>query len=332
MKKLAAMVSASLLVASSAAMADVYLGGKVGKTWLDDACNNTDSCDLDGTTAGALLGYNFNDWLAVEGGYDYLGKFNGAGLNHDTIQAYTLAPKLSYALTEKWDLYGKVGAARVRYGDVYDNSYLGAAGVEYAATSNLGVRVEYQYLSDMNNDIVRAKAHTTTLGLVYRFGGNDNQPAPMMAEEQPVAEQQPVAQQAPVQEPMAAEPKMVTKTVEFQKLDSKSFAHNSAKLSEEGKEQLNDLVTFLNAHPQANVEITGHTDSSGSEAYNQKLSEKRAQAVSDALQEKGVDAARISAKGEGESSPIASNATAAGREQNRRVEIVIPAFEYQVEE
>ncbi|MCG6507045.1 OmpA family protein, partial [Vibrio parahaemolyticus] len=112
----------------------------------------------------------------------------------------------------------------------------------------------------------------------------------------------------------------------------KSFAHNSAKLSEEGKEQLNDLVTFLNAHPQANVEITGHTDSSGSEAYNQKLSEKRAQAVSDALKEKGVDAARISAKGEGESSPIASNATAAGREQNRRVEIVIPAFEYQVEE
>ncbi len=243
-----------------------------------------------------------------------------------------MAPKLSYALTEQWDLYGKVGAARVRYGDASDYSYLGAAGVEYAATRNLGVRVEYQYLSDMNNDVVRAKAHTTTLGLVYRFGGNDNQPAPVMAEEQPVAEPQPVVEQAPVQEPVAAAPKMVTKTVAFQKLDSKSFAHNSAKMSEEGKAQLGDLVAFLNEHPQANVEITGHTDSTGAEAYNQKLSEKRAQGVSDALQEKGIDAARITAKGEGESNPIASNATAAGREQNRRVEIVIPSFEYQVEE
>ncbi|MBO0236834.1 OmpA family protein, partial [Vibrio parahaemolyticus] len=75
-----------------------------------------------------------------------------------------------------------------------------------------------------------------------------------------------------------------------------------------------------------------HTDSAGAEAYNQKLSEKRAQGVSDALQEQGIDAARITAKGEGEDNPLASNATAAGGEQNRRVEIVIPSFEYQVEE
>lgn len=328
MNKLAAMVSASLLVTSSVAMADVYIGAKVGKTWLDDACNNTESCDLDGTTAGALLGYNFNDWLALEGGYDYLGKFNGAGINRDSSEAFTLAPKLSYALTEKWDLYGKVGGARVLYGNSSDYSYLGAAGVEYAATNNLGVRVEYQYLSDINNDVVRAQAHTTTLGLVYRFGGSDNQPEPMMAEE-------PVAQPAPVQEPapvVPAEPKMVTKTVEFQKIGSESFGHDSAKMSDAGKEQLNDLVTYLNAHPQANVEISGHTDSTGSEAYNQKLSEKRAKAVADALQEKGIDVSRITAVGEGESDPVASNATEEGRKQNRRVEIVIPEFEYQVEQ
>lgn len=324
MKKLAAMVSASMLVASTAAMADVYVGAKVGKTWLDDACHNTESCDLDGTTAGALLGYNFNDWLALEGGYDYLGKFNGAGIDRDTAEAFTIAPKLSVGLTDSLDLYGKVGGARVFYGHSSDYSYLGAAGLEYAATSNLGVRLEYQYLSDINNDVVRAKAHTTTLGLVYRFGGND-EPAPVVAPVKPA----PVAEPAPAPEP---EPQIVTKTFEFQRLDSKTFANDSASLSAEKKAQLDDLVVFMNEHPQAKVEVTGHTDSSGPEAYNQKLSEKRAQAVATALEEKGIAASRITATGQGESNPVASNKTAEGREQNRRVEIVIPAFDYQVQE
>lgn len=320
MKKLTAMVSASMLVASTATMADLYVGAKVGKTWLDDACHNTESCDLDGTTAGALLGYNFADWLALEGGYDYLGKFNGAGIDRDTAEAFTIAPKLSVGLTDTLDLYGKVGGARVFYGNSSDYSYLGAAGLEYAATSNLGVRLEYQYLSDINNDVVRAKAHTTTLGLVYRFGGSE-EPAPVMAPVKPA----PVAQPAP-------EPEIVTKTFEFQRLDSKTFANDSAELSVEKKAQLNDLVIFMKEHPQAKVEVTGHTDSSGPEAYNQTLSEKRALAVASVLEEKGIAASRIKATGQGESSPVASNKTAEGREQNRRVEIVIPAFKYQVQE
>ncbi|XAW88890.1 OmpA family protein [Vibrio sp. CDRSL-10 TSBA] len=320
MKKLTAMVSASMLVASTATMADLYVGAKVGKTWLDDACHNTESCDLDGTTAGALLGYNFTDWLALEGGYDYLGKFNGAGIDRDTAEAFTIAPKLSVGLTDALDLYGKVGGARVFYGNSSDYSYLGAAGLEYAATSNLGVRLEYQYLSDINNDVVRAKAHTTTLGLVYRFGGSE-EPAPVMAPVKPA----PVAQPAP-------EPEIVTKTFEFQRLDSKTFANDSAELSAEKKAQLNDLVIFMKEHPQAKVEVTGHTDSSGPEAYNQTLSEKRALAVAAVLEEKGIVASRIKATGQGENSPVASNKTAEGREQNRRVEIVIPAFKYQVQE
>ncbi|WGY47385.1 OmpA family protein [Vibrio sp. ABG19] len=320
MKKLTAMVSASMLVASTATMADLYVGAKVGKTWLDDACHNTESCDLDGTTAGALLGYNLTDWLALEGGYDYLGKFNGAGIYRDTAEAFTIAPKLSVGLTDALDLYGKVGGARVFYGNSSDYSYLGAAGLEYAATSNLGVRLEYQYLSDINNDVVRAKAHTTTLGLVYRFGGSA-EPAPVMAPVKPA----PAAKPAP-------EPQIVTKTFEFQRLDSKTFANDSAELSADKKAQLNDLVIFMKEHPQAKVEVTGHTDSSGPEAYNQKLSEKRAQAVAAVLEEKGIAAYRIKATGQGESSPVASNKTAEGREQNRRVEIVIPAFKYQVQQ
>ncbi|RJP69895.1 MAG: OmpA family protein [Candidatus Abyssobacteria bacterium SURF_17] len=86
---------------------------------------------------------------------------------------------------------------------------------------------------------------------------------------------------------------------------------------------LDNAVRVLNLNPTMKVEIRGHTDSAGSDAYNQTLSEKRAQAVMDYLLSKGVGADRLSAKGMGESNPVASNDTPEGRAQNRRVEFNI---------
>jgi OmpA-OmpF porin, OOP family len=71
------------------------------------------------------------------------------------------------------------------------------------------------------------------------------------------------------------------------------------------------------------VDVNGYTDSSGSDAHNQLLSERRADTVKQALIEDGVSASRISTRGEGASNPVASNATAEGRAQNRRVEIIL---------
>jgi outer membrane protein OmpA-like peptidoglycan-associated protein len=71
------------------------------------------------------------------------------------------------------------------------------------------------------------------------------------------------------------------------------------------------------------VEVGGHTDSVGSEAYNQGLSERRADAVRDYLMSKGVKASRLTARGYGESRPVASNDTEEGRAENRRVELVV---------
>jgi OOP family OmpA-OmpF porin len=82
---------------------------------------------------------------------------------------------------------------------------------------------------------------------------------------------------------------------------------------------LDGVVELLRKRPEAKVEIRGHTDSVGKDAYNQKLSERRAQAVVDYLVSKGIPAANLSAKGFGESRPVASNDTPEGREQNRRV-------------
>ena len=87
---------------------------------------------------------------------------------------------------------------------------------------------------------------------------------------------------------------------------------------------LDEVVDTLIRNPDIKlVEIQGHTDSAGSDGYNQALSEKRANSVKDYVISKGIDAGRISSRGFGESKPIASNDTPEGRAQNRRIEIKI---------
>jgi outer membrane protein OmpA-like peptidoglycan-associated protein len=82
------------------------------------------------------------------------------------------------------------------------------------------------------------------------------------------------------------------------------------------------IARFLEGNPQTRLIIEGHTDSRGSEAYNEELSQRRAQAVGDALVERGIQTNRFEVLGRGEGFPVANNGTAAGRQQNRRVEIV----------
>ncbi|MBV9725477.1 MAG: OmpA family protein [Gammaproteobacteria bacterium] len=85
---------------------------------------------------------------------------------------------------------------------------------------------------------------------------------------------------------------------------------------------LDRLATYLKAHPQTKVSIEGHTDSRGSEEYNEELSKRRADAVAKALVVRGVSADALSTVGRGKGYPVATNDTDAGRQQNRRVEIV----------
>ncbi len=85
--------------------------------------------------------------------------------------------------------------------------------------------------------------------------------------------------------------------------------------------ELDRWVEFFKNNPEVTAEIYGHTDSMGTDAYNQTLSERRAQAVAHYLAERGVDPARLKAKGFGESQPATENATSEGRQKNRRVEM-----------
>jgi OOP family OmpA-OmpF porin len=106
-------------------------------------------------------------------------------------------------------------------------------------------------------------------------------------------------------------------------LEGVNFDFDKATIRPEGKAILDEAAALLQKHERVVVEVAGHTDSTGSEAYNQGLSERRANAVKDYLTGKGVTATRLTARGYGESQPVASNDTKEGRAENRRVELIV---------
>ena len=101
------------------------------------------------------------------------------------------------------------------------------------------------------------------------------------------------------------------------------FATGRAEIKSGATVNLDRLSTFMNQYPNRTAAIEGFTDSMGSEEMNQSLSERRANAVKNYLVGQGVGSARLTSSGRGESSPVADNESAAGRQQNRRVEVVI---------
>lgn len=105
--------------------------------------------------------------------------------------------------------------------------------------------------------------------------------------------------------------------------DDVLFATDSAVLRPGALDKLRPLADYLRSEPGVRVSIDGHTDSRGSNAHNQALSERRADAVRSAFDQMGVTRARFSVVGHGEVSPVAANTTTAGMRQNRRVEVTL---------
>lgn len=102
-----------------------------------------------------------------------------------------------------------------------------------------------------------------------------------------------------------------------------TFGYDRADVQPQFQPTLNDVASVLAQYPKTYIDVYGHTDSDGSDAYNQTLSERRAQSVATYLVGRGVQSARIGTRGFGETQPIASNATEEGKAANRRVEIKI---------
>jgi OOP family OmpA-OmpF porin len=171
------------------------------------------------------------------------------------------------------------------------------AGVRWMLTPRFGARLEARLqhsIDESENDIL------VNAGVNYYFGNVTPPPAP-------------VAVVAPEPEPAP------TTRVASLKLKV-NFAFDSDEVKEMFFDDIAELAAFLKRFDDIQVDVEGHTDSTGPEEYNQGLSERRAQAVVDLLvNEHGIPASRLNAVGFGESRPIASNDTREGRAENRRV-------------
>ena len=143
-----------------------------------------------------------------------------------------------------------------------------------------------------------------------------------------VAKPAPVVAEAPAEAPMAkpAPAPVVAVAPTSEKVTFAAdafFDFNKSELKSEAKSKLTDMVGKLKSINLEVIIAVGHTDSVGKDAYNQKLSVRRAEAVKAFLVSKGVEASRVYTEGKGEKQPVADNKTAAGRAKNRRVEIEV---------
>jgi len=131
----------------------------------------------------------------------------------------------------------------------------------------------------------------------------------------------------PVEEPVAQAAAPVeappTAGTHIGELKGAHFAFDRSTITSEGEARLSDTVATLNKHSDLKVVCNGYTDSVGSDAYNMRLGQRRADAVRDYVVSQGTDASRIRTGSFGEANPVASNDTAEGRAENRRVEIVV---------
>ena len=326
-KSTLALALAAALLTVSTAQASEFSGGWLG---LKVGQNRSDINGLSSAAAKSANTYGF------EGGYNWdvnsflLGVDGFADFNQKTTHVTGPVPGTAnygsdvYGLDMKlglpsgnWLPYAKLGYGSARGTGALTGSYAGAhlgLGVEYKFAPHWSVAGEYTNTSGKNNGL-KLNNNNFTIGLNYYFSEPYVAPAvvAVAAAVVPKAEAAPAPAPAPQYKTIFTD-RPVT-------IEGTNFDTNSAKLKPTADKKLAEVVDFTVKYPESDLAVTGHTDSTGSDAYNQKLSEKRAASVKAYLVNKGVPAEHIIAKGEGEAKPVASNKTKAGRAENRRVEI-----------
>ena len=320
-----------------------YAGGNVGQSraTIDDprirsgllggGLATSSISDRDHSTGGKLFGgYQFNRNFAVEAGYFDFGKF---GFTANTSPAGTLNGNIKLngvnldavgilPLTERLSALGRVGVISARARDSFvgtgavsvsnpnpskrDTGYKIGAGLQYALNDSWNMRAELE--RNRINDALGNKGHIDlfTVGLVYRFGGKVQQPAPQTYIPEPVQVAAAPAPApvvvAPPAPPPPPPPPMRTK-VSFS-ADS-LFDFDKSSVMPAGKQALDKFAADLKGSQYESVLVTGHTDRIGSYAYNQKLSERRAEAVRAYLAgSAGIAFSKITVKGVDGANPV----------------------------
>jgi outer membrane protein OmpA-like peptidoglycan-associated protein len=258
---------------------------------------------------GVRLGY------AVSGKYSQTVDAPPAHSNSLKFSAFNVM--LSADLGIRW----KIGESMALYTGIYAD--YGLLNIIPAKSEHALLRSEVSILEARigvdNAERYTSKVNTFAAGLKIKlaFGGK-KKPAPVQEPEfVPAPKPKPV----PAPEPIKEIPQEIKQTMI--RLSNTLFEFDKFNLTSEAVAELNKVVKWLNDNPNLRVEIEGHTDSMGSAAYNQKLSEDRAKSVYNYFIEHGVKSSRLSYRGYGLTRPIADNSTADGRQQNRRVELQI---------
>lgn len=297
-----------------------YYNGDVGKKVSQDSNEQTQfNLGEDNAAGGLFVGYQATNWLAVEGGYDYLGNMgitsnNSTGAKMEN-QGLQLGVKLNLGLTDDWDIYTRLGMmgwmAETKNADRSDSdtgiSPLAALGTELAFNDDWAMRLEYQYISNIGeggDSGITVDNGQTSLGLIYRFGGAE--PAPVVV---------PPPTPAPVPVPQS-----------FSLSSDVLFAHDSATLMPAGHDAVVQLYQKLHAQGAEKLHVTvkGYTDSTGSDSYNQTLSAKRAQAVADVLEQEGMPMSTMEVVGMGESDPTTGTQCEGIKSRNEFITCLAP--------
>ena len=329
-------VAASLSFAAFAASAeDMYRGAWYALPGL--SYMNTDG-DLEANNGGGgflKLGKELSEHWDVQAGIGYNRASEDTGVPGvgGRYKQTTLGVDALYMFSrDKFRpfLLAGLGAARnnVDYSlagaDVSDSrtSWMANVGLgaQYLFNDNFGIQADLRHQwsradTTFDNRAVDKDSNELigntllSIGGIFRFGA----PAPVVAAAEPVAAPapapvvapEPAPEPAPAPAPVVAEepckPKFETVTLQAEKL----FGFNKFKLNGDAVVEVDDVVKTLKEHPEFDVVVvTGHTDRIGSEQYNQKLSEKRAEVIKQHLVSHGIDAGRIRAVGKGESQPI----------------------------
>jgi outer membrane protein OmpA-like peptidoglycan-associated protein len=252
----------------------------------------------------------------------------------------------NHPLSDEWKLLVGGGWTGTRYQsdttkNQYDSGGNALLGLRYCVNSDWSWRgsasADFKDPSDQTPGGQRTTTYGVRVGVSRLFGGNNKtspcyvappppppppapRPAPAPAPPPPPPAPAPVqAAPAPPPPPPAPAP---AKAREIFKLEGVLFDFNKSTLTKAATNALGAAVTYLKANPNARIEVRAHTDSKGTDAYNQALSDRRATTVVNYLKAQGIDAGRMSAKGFGESEPVADNGTDEGRALNRRAVII----------
>lgn len=349
-KLVLALAAAGLAFGSTSALADAdqpwHVTGQIGGVKLDSARNTRDDDVWWAIGFGRFFGNNFS--LDLE--YD---EFSG------TYRDYNA--RILGATYDQWGLKNIGLMGRYHIGDGNLRPYL-AAGVGYLSHRNINhegddlstslglglqgkianhwsARAQILWRGDNDGASIRGRSGYSdwiySIGLSFDFGGRAVAPAPVAATQPPPPPPPPPnpdldgdgvpneRDKCPNTRPGAVVDLDGCEVEAVIELEGVNFDFDKSTIRPEGKAILNGAAALLQKHERVVVEVAGHTDSVGSDAYNQGLSERRANAVKDYLTAQGVKASRLTARGYGESRPVASNDTDAGRAENRRVELIV---------